>query len=433
MKKDPTEISPLVQVRSELQKCVQCGECRGVCPVFEALPREKYTARGKLALTEAVLRGDLALTGGYRQVVEHCLLCLACVENCGGGVRLDRVVTAARAALAAAEGLGPVKSAALRLLTARQGVVDQIVRGGSLAQYLLFRRIPRTSGLKLRWPSPSTDTRRRFPPLVHTPFRKRVRHAPAPREVRQSVLFFSGCLINYVYPGIGESMLRVLARLGVRTVVPRGQKCCGAPAETSGDLQTVRKLARANIDLLAADGRPVIVACASGGWMLKKVYPTLFPATSAYHARARQVASKTLDIAEFLADRIGVDAVARRTGAIPPIRVTYHDPCHLRRGQGIFEQPRRLLGSIFGHRFGEMPDADRCCGSGGTYSLAHWDVSRRIMALKTENILKTSAAVVATGCPGCMIQLKDGLARTKEPVRVMHIVELIDAAMMPDD
>jgi glycolate oxidase iron-sulfur subunit len=416
----------LGRIAEELQKCARCGECRSVCPVFHELGWEKYAARGKVALTHAVLDGELELTGSFEAVINNCLLCLACVENCGSGVRLDRIIIAARSEVAREKGLPLVKRMAHRLLLSSRELIDYLAMGGSVAQYLLFRRLPGSSGLKRRFPLPMVEKDRYIPPLVHRSFRKRMSEINRVPGAGRQVLFFTGCLINFVYPHVGESVVRVLHRLETEVIIPRAQHCCGAPAEVGGDLQTARALARKNIDTLLAYPHDIVTACASGGYMLKKVYPDLFDRSDPYFRKALTVAGRTWDISEYLARKVGMHAIQTNLKSNRLKTVTYHDPCHLVRGQGIADEPRQLLHAAFGERFVEMKAADRCCGSGGTYGLSHRDTSLKILQRKTDHISATAADWVATGCPGCMIQLRDGLNSYGSDQHVYHVIELVD-------
>ena len=334
-KKKAKQMIHLGRIAEELQKCARCGECRSVCPVFDALGWEKYAARGKVALTHAVLRGELELTESYGEVIHNCLLCLACVENCGSGVRLDRIITAARGELAHEKGLPLVKRLAHRLLLSGRELMDYLAMGGSVAQYLLFQRLPDSSGLKRRFPMPMVAKDRYIPALVHRSFRSRMPEINRVRGARQSVLFFTGCLVNYVYPTIGESVVRVLHRLGTDVIIPRAQHCCGAPAEVGGDRRTTRALARKNLDLFLAYPHDIVTACASGGYMLKKGYLDLFDRKDPHFRKALSVAGRTYDISEFLVKRIGMHAIHNNLKPNRSEKVTYHDPCHLVRGQGM--------------------------------------------------------------------------------------------------
>ena len=428
MKKLPPGIS------SEIGKCIKCGQCRTVCPIFADLHREKYASRGKLALIKAIEDGQLPLTPGYGEVIDNCLLCLACVDNCSSGVRLDKVITAARTHWAAERGLPVAKRLAYELLNAPRALIDATVRGGSIAQALLFDRLPPQSGLRRRFPfvgKPFGD--RYIPPLAQRPFFKRAPHAappvPATHTATPSVIFFSGCLINYVYPHTGEALINVFRHLGVRVIVPPAQNCCGTPAKTGGDPQSARQLARKNIACLSASEAPVITACGSCGRMLRNEYPSLFEPSDPAHAQAGALARRIHDVSEYLVHHTGLLTLVGDLHPLEVPTITYHDPCHLGRGMGVTTEPRQLLHSIAGNSLVEMTRADRCCGSGGLYGLTHPKTSRSILRSKTDAIRATGAKTIVTGCPGCIIQLRDGIRHYREEIEVCHIIETLAGAL----
>jgi len=425
MNKKAHGLNTLHHISGELDKCARCGECRSVCPIFDELGWEKYSARGKVALTRAVLNGELEPSASYEAVINNCLLCLACVENCGSGVRMDHIITAARNELNQQRGVPLLKQMAYKLLSSGQQLMDTLAMGGSLAQYLLFQRLPRESGLKRRFPLPMVEKKRYIPSLAHRSFRNRMPETNGVKNSSQTVLFFTGCLINYVYPSIGQSVVKVLNHLDTDVIIPRLQNCCGAPAEVGGDIATTKRLAKKNIDALWAYPHDIVTACASGGHMLKNVYPDLFDKGDLYSSRAISVASRTYDVTEYLVKRIGMHRIRQTVKESSGQRVTYHDPCHLVRGQGIADEPRRLLRAAFGNGYVEMDDADRCCGSGGTYGLTHRNTSLKILDKKTNHILDSGADVVATACPGCMIQLKDGMLRNGSDIKIFHVMGLL--------
>lgn len=425
VKKQNNWTNNLHDIAHELDKCARCGQCRSVCPIFDSLGWEKYSARGKIELTRAVLHGELDLTASYEEVINNCLLCLACVENCGSGVRMDHIIVAARNELVQKKGLPVFKRIAHRVLLSGRELMDVISMGGSVVQYLLFKRVPESSGLKRRFPLPMVEKDRYIPALVHRPFRSKMPEINPVQNAGQKVVFFTGCLINYVYPQIGESVVSLLNHFNTDVIIPRHQGCCGAPAEVGGDFQTTKALARNNIDILFSYPHDIITACASGGYMLKKVYQDLFDPEDPYYQKILSVAGRTYDISEYLVKKIGMAEVQRNLKQKSLKRVTYHDPCHLVRGQGIVHEPRKLLQAVFGDGYVEMSDADRCCGSGGTYGLTHRNTSLNILNGKTGYIMASGAKMVATGCPGCMIQLRDGLQKQGCGVEVFHVAELI--------
>lgn len=253
------------------------------------------------------------------------------------------------------------------------------------------------------------------------------------------VAYFVGCATNLIYPETGRATVDTLTRSGVDVVVPRGQTCCGTPVFNSGDFRTARSMARRNIKVLRKTGADAVVTgCGSCGLTLKREYEEMLGFDGG-------VGIPVFDFAEFLAYRgagpgkreaegEAVDSVADRassTSATSPaqgrrtVRVTFHDPCHLSRGQGIREQPRDVLRSLPWVEFVEMRDADRCCGSGGTFSLSHYDISKKIGARKVEAIREADVDIVVTECPSCVMQLEDMLAQAGLDVAVMSVADVL--------
>lgn len=314
MKASGSHSEQLERVPRELEKCVKCGECCSVCPVFEEAGEEKFAARGKLALVEAVLNRDLPLSDEYYDVLNNCILCLSCVENCASGVRVDKIVSSARADLAARRGLPFYKRILFNFLKAGRGAAELVIRSGSLLQPILFKRIPESSGLKRRFPLPSIDGDRYIPHLARHPFRSNSPgFFPAPQS-RTSVLFFTGCATNYIFTGIADKTVDVLNVLGVDVYLPKSQACCGAPVEAGGDLQTGLVLARRNLEALTAGAgdSDIVTVCASGGYMLKHKYPEMVAGDPRWSDKAESVARRTYDISEYLIKKAGLDKISER-------------------------------------------------------------------------------------------------------------------------
>ncbi len=420
----------LEQVGDELKKCVKCGACQSVCPIYAETKGEKYVARGKIALSQAVTEGRLPYTEEFDSVLHNCLLCLSCVEVCSSNVRVDKIVTAARSSLVRERGLPWSKRMAFKALRAGRWTQNLFAQSGSLAQTLLFHRLPTTSGLRRRFPVPGVDKDQVVPRLAVRSFRSRhdVYH-PAGDEA-QTVILFTGCSANYVFPRIAEAAVWTLGQVGQSVLIPPGQMCCGAPAECHGDQDTVHELARKNLYALAEKfpQAPVIVICSSGGYMFKRMYPELFsPGEDA--RMAADLADRTYDISEYLVHKVGPDVLAAQMTTPVQVLTTYHDPCHLKRGQGVYHEPRHLLRLACADRFIPMADADRCCGMGGTYGLSHREMSKAVLGRKTDAVQASKAAQIATGCPACMIQLQDGISRAGLQVGVKHTVEVVAEAM----
>jgi Fe-S oxidoreductase len=238
--------------------------------------------------------------------------------------------------------------------------------------------------------------------------------------------FFTGCFIDFVDPAIGRSLINVLGRHGVEVVFPKKQTCCGIPVFMSGDLENGLDLLKINVDAFSPfELDAIVVGCATCGTALKESYQTLSEGESQdLQGRVKTFRSRVMDIAEFLTEKIQLTAGEK----IAVRKVTYHDPCHLNRSQNVQSQPRNVLKNLPGVNLVEMRDPGRCCGGGGSFSFYNYDLSKQIGRRKVEDIEGTGASTVVTGCPGCMLQLKDQLGQKDSPVEVKHLIQVVDEA-----
>ncbi len=406
----------------ELAKCAKCGSCTSVCPIYAEKLSEAYCARGKLQLAKDVAAGVRDVTDRAEEIFNNCLVCLACVKNCMSGVRLDRVVPAVRAVLVA-EGLEAVgKRLLYRSVLAKSETMRHVMRVGRLVQPLAFRQIPQSSGLRMRYPIGGFAADQPVPRVAARPFRERFPDVvPAETAKRGEATYFTGCSANYLFPAVGESVLRVLNTLGFDVRIPAEQCCCGTPLEIGGEKAAMMELARKNIAVLSATSGPIVTACGSCGLMLKEGYPACMEGED--REKALAIAARVVDFSAFVLSACG-DAglepwILRRISGI----ATYHDPCHLARGMGVREEPR-VLARGMAESFEEMADADRCCGSGGLYGATHWPESRGILQRKVAAIAASKASLVLTGCPSCLLQLEAGLRNSGYSMPVLHVAEL---------
>jgi len=412
----------LESLKEEAEKCTRCGACQTVCPVFAELQRETAVARGKISLIRGLSTGQIGISQRLSLYHLQCLGCGACVENCANDVRVDELVLAMRAYAVQQKGLSFQKKLILRGILNSVHLLPLLLKAGSLLQGMVFRKVPKESGLHLRFSLPYLD-RRRLIPSIQTPFFLQKHPQLIHLQGRgEKVAVFVGCSINYLFPSVGESTLRLLNRSGLSVTLPKEQTCCGLPAYGSGDLQTARSLALRNMEAFReADFNHLLVPCASCFYFIKHCYPKLFPDDE----RVRDFTARVVEPSIFFSPLIHFsDESPRRSWG--KLRLTYHDPCHLRRGMKIYQEPRRLLRSIPETEFVEMEQADRCCGMGGSFNFIFYDLSRRILQVKLGAIEKASVDAVVTSCMGCMIQLRDGVSQRNMKLPIRHLVEVLD-------
>ncbi len=407
----------LEQYREWSQACVKCGACRATCPVFKAENQEGGVARGKIALAQAMMDGQVFAEDRLVHDLSQCLLCGSCTHLCPNQVPTPDIVAAARMKVAQEKGLSGFGRGVATLLTHKK-VMDWMSKSGDLASRLLCRQIPETSGLKLRFPVPGIPKERTFPKPSFKSFLKRDIRQTVSRSASPRVLFFPGCGINYLYPEIGEYLVRILNFMGVHVTLTDEQGCCGLPALSAGAEDAVETLAKRNLKALKLHAfDSVLTACASCYGALAGIYPTL-------GANYQPFAEKTRDVMDFLMDMDLAGRLASLPQSEDRIKVTYHDPCHLR-NHGLTRAPRQLLSALPQVDYVEMTDAATCCGLGGTFSVHHYETGQKIGSQKAKHVDQSGAEIVATACPGCIIQLQDSLNRESIPARAAHLLELV--------
>jgi len=409
----------LTAAEEEIVKCMKCGNCQAVCPIYQISRREPAVARGKISLAAALLQGELSATAALASRFDLCLTCLACVAACPSGVRVDRIILAARTALTKSKGLPPVKGAVFRGIR-KPALLAWGAKAASRFQGLAFKRLS-PEKMRPRFPL-GLDRRRIIPPLAPVSLIEQIAGEHPVERPLARVAFFAGCLSNYLYPAIGLALLKVLKTNRVSVVVPRQQHCCGAPLLYNGAAGMVREMAKSHLDIFDP-GRyeAVITACGTCGESFRHYYAELLDGISDYARKAWDLAAKTMDIAEFL------NNLPLRKDVLQPLEctVTYHQPCHLGRGLGVVTGPPALIQSIPGIKLAPLQEPGRCCGNAGSFSLTHYQLAGQIREHKLKDIALTGAQTVVTGCPACKMHLQDGLFQEEMPQQVMHTIELL--------
>jgi len=413
----------LDSITEELRKCMKCGNCQAVCPIYKESHHEVGAARGKISLIEFILSGEIDMTKGLSERLSLCTTCNACSINCPCGVRFDKIILAGRTEAVRKQGMHPVKKIAFAALK-MQRMFDFGMRAGSIFQGVALKNIPnRHSKLARMRVDIGIGENKVFPMLPKKTLRSEFPEVIKVKNPKMRVAFFTGCMINYFYTDIGKAVIEVLTENDVEVVIPKFQACCGIPASVNGDANSARTLAKRNLrafERMGADA--LVVACSSGGTAWKHVYGELLENDAEFKPLADKWAAKSYDISEFLIHKVpfkkeGLGRVSRK--------VTYHEPCHLNRGQGISAEPREILKSIPGVEIIEMKDPGRCCGMAGSFSLVHPDISLQISDRKTADIAQTHTDTVATGCPACRMQLQSGVENAKIDEEVLHTIQIL--------
>ncbi|NWF92760.1 MAG: (Fe-S)-binding protein [Syntrophaceae bacterium] len=413
-------LAPLKEIA---EKCVRCGICQSVCPVFAEIQKEAAVARGKVSLIRGLLSEEVGYSDRLSTYFLQCLGCGACTENCPNGVRAHELILAVRGLMVAKRGLSFPKRLIFRQILNSVRLLPMLLKTGSLLQGLLFKKVPEESGLHLRFSLPYLNKERLIPSIATPFFLDRFSEEVEGKEEGRRIGLFSGCSMNYLFPSIGETTLRLLTQNRFVVILPKNQTCCGLPAYGSGDLETVRFLKEKNIKAFSHTGvDQIIVPCGSCFYFLKEGYPKLFPEDEEVKTFSQKIVEPSsffLELGNF--SRQSSPAFDQEK----KLRVTYHDPCHLRREMKIYQEPRQILRSLPGIEFFEMKRPDRCCGMAGSFNFIYYDLSKKILRHKLDDIEATDADYVATSCMGCMIQLQDGIHHRRTKTKVIHLIDLL--------
>jgi len=407
-----------MMVETDSNICKRCGQCMSVCPVYLTTFREDDVARGKLALLESVEAGDMNQSTRFEEILSRCLLCGACAEVCANEVQTNRIMQAGRRHLFEKEKSGQAENALFKAVRGGRLSAKVLLKGGALLQALACRKIPESSGLHLRFPLSYFTERRTVPPIAWNPFIHAFKSESPVETDGPRIGLFVGCGTNYLFPDVAWALANIVERLGATLVVPQDQVCCGLPAHVAGDAETAQKLAKKNIEAFSSlEVDAILSVCASCGSHLKDL-PSLFPDDPASCDAASSIGAKHTDAMAFLIDHLGFETYletvqeAELSAGKKPLRVAYHDPCHLRIGQGIIEAPRKLLKALPGIELLETAHPGQCCGHGGDFNLSHFSLSMEILKRRVADLDKVQPDTIVTGCTGCLLQLMEGVSRS---------------------
>ncbi len=397
----------------KLLSCVHCGLCLSSCPTYVELGTEADSPRGRLLLMRALDEGRVAATPEVTQHLDSCLGCLACETACPSGVPYGSLIEAARPIV---ERSRP--PAARRLRRALDGLLTRpTLRHAASAPLRLVAGKPWTARLARATSSSLLAYAAALPPWRGMPGIPSV--LPAEGEERGTALLLTGCVAQSSFPHTGAAIARLLARAGVRVLVPPGQSCCGALSLHLGDDVRARSLARALVAQTAPHAPTWYVTTAAGCGAHVRSWAHLLEGEDA----ASRIAAATRDPLELL-DELGLPAPTKQIN----LKVAMHDPCHLVHGQGIKDAPRRLLGTIPGLEMVELSEAEYCCGSAGTYNLTEPETAARLRERKIDDVLRSRADAVAAANPGCLLQIRAGTILRGLPVEVLHPIDLLARA-----
>ncbi|MFL5556781.1 MAG: (Fe-S)-binding protein [Gemmatimonadaceae bacterium] len=406
--------SPLAGALPGINACVHCGFCLQACPTYLNLEDENDSPRGRIFLMRSLLEGTVRPDDpSVQQHIDQCLGCRACEPVCPSGVPYGQLLEATRATLNEYRSV-PFIARLILFVFAREWLLRPAM---FFSRLLAATPIPTLlSGIKGRLGfamAMLASTGRSI---------ERSRYTPVTSGERGSVATLRGCVMDGLFSATNRATRRVLAVNGYAIVAAPGQRCCGALHAHAGDLVTARKLARKNIDAFERSGATFIAVNAAGCGAIMKEYGHLLKDDAEWHDRAEALSARVRDVSELLA------AAGPREGGLLPIKVTYDAPCHLQHAQRETQAPLSVLAAIPGLELVPLHDSDQCCGSAGIYNLIEPDTSDAVLTPKLAHIRATGAPWVATGNPGCLMQIGAGLIRAEIGARSIHPIDLLDAS-----
>jgi glycolate dehydrogenase iron-sulfur subunit len=469
----PVQIDPVLSVQGPLHRnthtydlmrqCIHCGFCLPTCPTYAVLGTEMDSPRGRIYQMQAVAEERMPISADFVEHMYCCLGCRACETACPSGVQFGKLIEAAREqiqieaaqqpAISITSILGnsgqeqrtPTSATLPRAALAEQAlrrfffdvmlpsrpITSLVFAGLKIYQRSGLQTFTRKSGLLKRVDDLPTPFQGKLsapealmPQATGALLPKTLPEiTPAQGTKRYRVGFISGCIMDQVYRDINEATIRVLTANGCEVITPPSQQCCGALHVHAGESERGRQLARHNIDVFEGYACDAIIINSAGCGSNIKEYGHLLRDDPAYAERARAFSSTVKDISEFL---VGVEQPPVM-GELP-YTVAYHDACHLAHGQKIKQQPRQLLKRIPSLKLVELKESDWCCGSAGIYNITNQDMANQLLERKMQHIMASGASVIATGNPGCMMQIALGARERGLDMRVLHPVQLLDEA-----
>jgi iron-sulfur cluster protein len=408
-------------VFGEALRCIRCGACANVCPIYGLVGGHNY---GHVYIGAI----GLILTYFYhgrkndRAIVQNCLNCLACKAVCPVGINLPRLIKEVHGEVLAEDDERPLKNRLLRKVLRNRRLFHFLLRQASLVQKPFaregfIRHLPFFFGKEHEF--------RSLPAIVRTPLRDRwARLATKVAQPRLKVALFAGCLVDFVYPEQGEALAQLLKDHQVQVDFPPDQSCCGLPAKGMGEMEIAKEMAIQNLKAIdPADYDHILVLCASCGSHIQGTYPLLLEKEPGLGVKVRQLAEKIIDFSSFMTEVLKVkpeEFLGRQE------KVAYHAPCHLCRGMQVTRPPRELL-KVAGYDYVPSKNEEVCCGMGGTFSVDFPELSAELLKNKLDNVAATGAELLVTDCPGCVLQLKGGMDKRGGKIRVKHLAEVVAA------
>lgn len=405
-------------VFSEALRCIRCGACANVCPIYSKIGGHRY---GHVYIGAIGLILTLFYHGkeSDRIIVQNCLNCQACKTVCPSGIDLPHLIKKTYRAILKTDKKKPLKNYLLSTVMKNRRLFHLLLRQASLMQKpfsrnQMIRHLPdyfaKVHGF------------RSLPAIAGTPFRdewKRIQ--PKVRKPGRAVSFFAGCAVDFIYPDQAKALLKILKKEGVSLHFPESQTCCGLPVMMASEEETAKEIAVQNLNAFADHGcNHIVTLCASCASHLKHNYPKLFRDDPRPPANLESFVHQVVDFSSYM---IHVLKIPPKRYISTGKRVAYHAPCHLCRGLNVQTEPRQLI-SEAGFTYVPSKDEDVCCGFGGSYSVDFPEISAEILKKKLDHVEAADPDILVTDCPGCVLQLRGGMDKRAGRMVVKHIAQL---------
>jgi Fe-S oxidoreductase len=415
-----TEMANDPKFKQALQ-CIRCASCLNVCPIYRLVGGHVF---GK------VYTGGIGtiLTAWFDELKKSediqglCIQCGNCKEVCPAKIDIPEMILEIRRRLVVDKGQSLVQKAIFSVVNNRR-LFHSMLRSSSLAQMPFAK-----GGFIRHLPMFLSDLTefRSLPAIAEVPFRDKYKEIKQPK-LKEKAAFYAGCLIDFAYPETGQAIVRILNKAGIEVVFPDEQTCCGAPARYNGAYEVAAQNAVDNIKALMKDKTNYVVsACPTCTVALKHEFINTFESLgkSEWMEQARELSARTIDFSTLIKKLVDEGRLILKEGQQLG-KFTYHDSCHLKRTLNVHAEPRELMKKA-GFELVEMFESDMCCGMGGSYSIKLPEISAPILQRKLKNIKDTSVQIVAMDCPGCVMQIRGGFDKDGAAVKVRHTAELLE-------
>lgn len=399
----------------EILYCIRCGACLNVCPVFRAIGGHIFgsTYMGGIG---TLLTYFLSNTDDAQTLAFSCTGCGECSDVCPVKIDIPELLLKLRNRYAEKGKLPFFKKIFFKKIMKNRELFEKAIKAASISSSLFKDKDDTLRHLPLFF-SKMTEFRT-LPTIAKVSFKERYKKMT--QIGNEEAIFFPGCLIEFVYPHIGEKIIHLFNNRGKKIVFPANLNCCGFPLIASGDIETARELAKENIKVLKDYSLPIITACPTCFEALSKKYLEIIPKGNSIYDDALKIADKCIDISQYLINVLGYKAENKSVN-----KITYHTPCHMKKNQDALKASAEIVKEVNSENFVEMINSNYCCGAAGSFAIEFPPLSGAILEKKIEAIEKSGANVVVTSCPGCLMQIDGRIKKLRKKIEVKHLVEIL--------